>query len=231
MATVLITGANRGIGFALAQQYAAEGMQVIACCRNPANADSLKGLKESSGGRVRILPLNVADEASIATLKVTLGDEPLDILINNAGIGSGGLASTGLIDTKLWLDHTRVHTLAPILIAQTFQTNLKRSTQKKLVSISSATGSIANNRGGGYSYRASKAALNSCMRGLSRDWYNDGIIVGLFDPGWVATDMTAGQPAYISTEESARGLIARISELTLATSGSFQDYRGTRIRW
>ncbi|KRQ07453.1 hypothetical protein AOQ73_12465 [Bradyrhizobium pachyrhizi] len=154
-----------------------------------------------------------------------MGDEPIDILINNAGIGSGGLASTSRIDTELWIEQTRVHAIAPILIAQTLQSNLKCGTQRKLVSISRATRSTANNRDGGYAYGASKAALNSCTRGLSRYWYDDGIILGLFDPGWVATDMTAGQSAYISTDEAARGLMSRIAELTLATSGSFQDFR------
>ncbi|KRQ02879.1 hypothetical protein AOQ73_17375 [Bradyrhizobium pachyrhizi] len=203
---------------------------MIACCRDPAKADALKELVASSDGRVRILQLDVADETSIASLKDVLGDEPIDILINNAGIGSGGLAASS-IEPNNWMTATRVNALAPMLIAQTLRDNLKRSTEKKLVAISSATGSIANNRGGGYAYRASKAALNSGMRGLSRDWYDDGVIVGMFDPGWVATDMTAGQPAYISVEESAHGLICQIAELTPATSGIFQDYRGVRIRW
>lgn len=86
MATVLITGANRGIGLALARQYAADAAEVICCCRDPATAGDLKDLAGSSGNRVRILPLDVADEGSIASLKDALGDQPIDMLINNAGI-------------------------------------------------------------------------------------------------------------------------------------------------
>lgn len=86
MSTILITGANRGIGLALTRQYAAEGADVFACCRSPAKADDLKELAASSSDRVRITALDVADESSIASLKRTLGEQPIDILINNAGI-------------------------------------------------------------------------------------------------------------------------------------------------
>jgi len=228
MSTVLITGANRGIGLALAQQYATEGAEVLGCCRHPAKADELKALAASSSGRVRIIPLDVADESSIASLQRTLGDQPIDILINNAGIS--GL-SADRIEAEGYMTTMRVNALAPMLIAQTLYDNLRHSTQKKLVAITSIMGSTSSAAGGKYAYRASKAALNNGMRGLSRAWARDGILVALLNPGYVQTEMVKGQVAFISADECASGLIARISELTPATSGVFQDYRGVKIRW
>lgn len=228
MTTVLITGANRGIGLALARQYATDGAEVIACCRDPARADALDKLAMSSRGRVRIMPLDVADEASIASLKGALGEQPIDILINNAGIN--GL-SEDRIEPEGWMTTMRVNALGPMLIAQTLRDNLRHSSEKKLVAITSIMGSTRTAGGRRYAYRASKAALNNGMRGLSRDWAGDGILVGLLNPGWVQTEMVSGQAAYTSPEECARGLIRRIAELTPATSGVFQDYRGVVSRW
>ncbi|MET4122013.1 NAD(P)-dependent dehydrogenase (short-subunit alcohol dehydrogenase family) [Bradyrhizobium sp. JR1.5] len=233
MTTVLITGANRGIGLALAQQYAATGAKVFAACRNPAKAEELQKLATSSSGCVRVIPLDVAEKASIASLKATLGSEPIDILINNAGIN--GPRQKGLsvdqIEAESWLATMRVNAFAPMLIAQTLRDNLRRSTEKKLVAITSIMASTAAAGGGNYAYRASKAALNNGFRGLSRDWAGDGILVALLNPGWVQTDMVADQVAYISAEECARGLISRIAELAPRTSGVFQDYRGVECRW
>ncbi|MFK4380865.1 SDR family oxidoreductase [Bradyrhizobium sp. USDA 223] len=236
MTTVLITGANRGVGLALARQYVASGADVIGCCREPAKADALKDLSAGSGGRVRILPLDVTDEPSIAFLKTALGNEPIDILINNAGVLGPKDQSPDGIDAEGWMTALRVNALAPVLVALALADNLKRSREKKLVAISSDYGSIsivwpsttsARNR---YAYRASKAALNSGMRALSSDWAADGVIVGLFNPGWVQTDM-GGPTARITPEQSASGLIRRIAELTPATSGIFLDYDGKPIAW
>lgn len=231
MTTVLITGANRGIGLALTRQYAGDGAGVIACCRDPARANSLRELAESPDGRIRIMPLDVVDEDAIASLKRALGDQPIDILINNAGISVPSARSADRIDTEIWMTTLRVNALAPMLIAFALRDNLRRSNEKKLVAISSISGSTSTAGGGSYAYRASKAALNNGMRGLSRDWAADGILVGILNPGWVQTDMVDGQTAYISAEECARGLIRRIAELSPVTSGVFQDYRGVVSRW
>lgn len=228
MTKVLITGANRGLGLALAQQYANDGAEVIVCCRDPARADALKELAASFGDRVRIIELDVADESSINSLKRVLADEPIDILINNAGIN--GL-SVSQIDAEGWMATMRVNALAPMLIAQALRDNLRRGSEKKLVAIASILGSTSSAGGGKYAYRASKAALNNGMRALSRDWAGDGILVGILNPGWARTKM-GGDDGFISPEESARGLICRIAELTFSTSGVFQDYRrGVTIRW
>ncbi|MDF0498645.1 SDR family oxidoreductase [Bradyrhizobium yuanmingense] len=236
MTTVLITGANRGVGLALAREYTSSGADVIACCRDPAKADALKELERASGGRVRILPLDVTDETSIASLKTTLGDQAIDILINNAGVLGPKNQSPDGIDAEGWMSALRVNALAPVLLSLALADNLKRSREKKLVAISSDYGSVsivwppttsARNR---YAYRASKAALNSGMRALSSDWAADGVIVGLFNPGWVQTDM-GGPTARITAEQSASGLVRRIAELTAETSGCFNDYDGKPIAW
>ncbi|MCK1668940.1 SDR family oxidoreductase [Bradyrhizobium sp. 153] len=228
MAAVLVTGANRGVGLALTRQYVGDGAEVIACCRDPARAEALRDLAASSAGQVRIWQLDVADEASIASLIRSLGDRPLDILINNAAIAN---LSVNRIEAEGWMTTLRTNALAPMLIAQGLRENLRRGFEKKLVVISSNFGSTTSAGGGSYAYRASKAALNNGMRGLSRDWAHDGILVGILHPGWVRTDMGGGEVAAVSPEESARGLIQRIAELTPATSGSFRDYRGGAIRW
>lgn len=243
MTTVLITGANRGIGLVLARQYAENGAEMIVCCRDPARADALKELAASAGGRVQIMQLDVADEGSIASLSRALGDRPIDILINNAGINGTPKAQTAnCIDAEGWMKTMRVNALSPMLIAQGLRENLRRGREKKLVAITSDFGSVSidwssqTNARERYAYRASKAALNSGMRALSRDWAADGVLVGILHPGFVITDMTAAiaaaSPAgMISPEESARGLMQRIAELTPATSGAFQDYQGETIPW
>lgn len=228
MKTVLITGANRGIGLAMTRQYSSEGAEVIACCRNPAGATALQELSSVTEERVRVMALDVADEKSIRTLKTNFGTTPIDIVINNAGISD---PSGENIDPDIWLTTLRVNALGPMLIAQALHENLLCSGEKKLVAITSIMGSTTTAGAGKYAYRASKAALNNGMRALSRAWASEGILVGLLNPGWVQTDMVAGQAAWVSAEEAARGLISRISELTPNTSGVFQDYRGVVIRW
>lgn len=231
MSTVLITRANRGIGLALARQYAAEGGEVFACCRASAIVDALKQLVASSGGRVRIMQLDVVDEASIASLKRALGDQPIDILINNEEvIGS----SNERIDAEDWIATLRANALGPMLIAQALYDNLRRGSEKKLVAISSIMGSITGAGGAGasrYGYRASKAALNNGMRCLARHWAGDGILVAILDPGSVKAEQDDTEIGLISPEECASGLVRRIAELRPTTSGAFQDYRGVPIRW
>jgi NAD(P)-dependent dehydrogenase (short-subunit alcohol dehydrogenase family) len=240
MTAVLITGANRGIGLELARQYAADKADVIGCCRNPETAEALKELVSSSGGRVRIMRLDVAEEASIASLKDRLGDQPIDILINNAGIVGPEDQSADGIDAEGWMTTLRVNALAPILIALALRDNLKHGSEKKLVAISSGLGSTSTATSSGlapirYAYCSSKAALNNGMHALSRDWAADGILVGILAPGYVRTDMggaaATSHPSSISPEESASALIRRIAELTSATTGTFQNYRGETIAW
>ncbi len=226
MTTILITGTNRGIGLEFMKQYAADGTDVIACCREPAKADALKKL----GGKVRVMALDVADPQSVEALKKQLGDAPIDILINNAGVGGPREAKSGTLDMDAWLNVFRVNSIAPFMVALALKPNLKLGKDKKLVTITSVLGSTAENGGGMQPYRASKAAVNNLMHGLSKDWAKDGISIGIFHPGWVQTDM-GGSAAPVKAHDSVTGLRARIAELNAKNSGTYRDFTGKEIAW
>ena len=225
MTTILITGANRGIGLELAKQYKAEGADVIASCREPAKADALKALG------VRVMALDVGDAKSVEALRGALKDTAIDILINNAGVsGPRGAPPPHTLDMPAWLDVFKVNSIAPMLVSVALHANLMKGRDKKLVAITSILGSTAENGGGMQPYRASKAAVNNLMFGLSKDWAKDGIAIGIFHPGWVQTDM-GGKSAPVKVEDSAKGLRARIAELDATNSGSYRDYTGKEIAW
>jgi NAD(P)-dependent dehydrogenase (short-subunit alcohol dehydrogenase family) len=225
MTTILITGANRGIGLEFVKQYAAEGADIIACCREPAKAADLKAIT----GKVRVMKLDVGDAASVDALKKELGDTVLDVIINNAGVGDPP-KMPGSVDVAAWLNVFRTNSVAPALIAFALKKNLLKGRDKKFVAITSVLGSIAENGGGTYAYRASKAALNSIMHGLSKDWAKDDIAIGIFHPGWVQTDM-GGKGAPVKPADSVKGLRARIAELSMKTSGSYRDFQNREIPW
>ncbi|HEY8950017.1 MAG TPA: SDR family oxidoreductase [Rhizomicrobium sp.] len=223
MTTILITGSNRGIGLEFVKQYAADGAEVIACCREPGKASELKAVK----GKVRVMPLDVGEAASVEALKKELGDQPIDILINNAGVSSP--KGKG-VDVDAWLARFRVNSIAPALVAHAFKVNLLKGKDKKLVTITSQLGSIANDSGGFQPYSATKAAVNSLMHSLAKNWAGDGIVVGIFHPGWVQTDM-GGPSAPLNVHDSVKGLRARIAELDAKKSGTYRDYANQEIPW
>lgn len=228
MTTVLITGASRGIGLEFVRQYAAEGADVIACCRAPEKADALKTLAKSA--QVEVLPLDVTEPRSVEALKTKLAGKPIDILINNAGVSGPRSEPKGSIDFAGWVETFKTNSVAPMLVSQALRDNLKAGKLKKLITITSMMGSIAGHGGGAYAYRASKAAVNSVMHGLSREWAKHGIVVGIFHPGWVKTDM-GGSGAPVTPEESVKGLRAQIAKLGTANSGEYRDYTGQEIAW
>lgn len=228
MTTVLITGANRGIGLEFAKQYAAEGADVIACCRNPATADALNALAKAVG--LKVMALDVTSPASVAALKTALNGKPIDILINNAGVGGPRNEPQGSIDFDAWVETLKTNSIAPMLMSLALHDNLKASKLKKLVTITSMMGSIAGHGGGAYAYRASKAAVNSVMHGLSKEWAKDGIVFGIYHPGWVKTDM-GGSGAPVTPQDSVKGLRAQIAKLSAANSGAYLDFLGKEIAW
>jgi NAD(P)-dependent dehydrogenase (short-subunit alcohol dehydrogenase family) len=228
MTTVLITGANRGIGFEFVRQYSEEGADVIACCRAPDKADALQALAKAK--EIEVLPLDVTEPKSVEALKAALAGRPIDILINNAGVGGPRREPKDSIDFAGWVSTFKTNSIAPMLVAQALHGNLKAGKLKKLVTITSMMGSISGHGGGAYAYRASKAAVNSVMHGLSREWVKDGIVVGIFHPGWVRTDM-GGAGAPVSPQDSVKGLRAQIAKLGKATSGEYRDYAGHEIAW
>jgi NAD(P)-dependent dehydrogenase (short-subunit alcohol dehydrogenase family) len=237
MKTVLITGANRGIGLEFCRQYAAEGWRVVACSRDPKKSDALNKLAAQYPGLIEIHALDVADHAQIENLAQVLANEfpateTIDLLINNAGIypdaDSRGFGNT---DYAEWMQAFRINTLAPLKMAETFATQVARSKQKAIVTITSKMGSIADNgSGGGYLYRSSKVAVNMVVKSLAIDLKPAGITAVVFHPGWVRTDM-GGPNALISAEQSVSGMRQIISRLTLADTGKFFGYDGQVIPW
>jgi len=228
MTTVLITGANRGIGLEFARQYAAEGADVIACCRAPDKAEALSALAKTA--KLKVMALDVTSPKSVAALKTALAGRPIDIVINNAGVGGPRNEAKGTIDFDAWVETLKTNSVAPMLVSLALHDNLKAGKLKKLITITSMMGSIANHGGGAYAYRASKAAVNSVMHGLSKDWAKDGIAVGIYHPGWVKTDM-GGASAPVTPEESVKGLRAQIARLSATNSGTYLDYTGKEIAW
>ncbi len=225
MTTVLITGANRGIGLEMTRRYAAAGASVIATARHPETADALSKLAAESG-RVSVLPLEVANEASVAALAKAVAGKPIDILINNAGtLGSRGGWDDPAHDLKTWTEVLATNVIGPHLVSRALVPNLKLAKQGKLAIVCSHLGSSEMAAGGILPYRASKAAAINLARNLAVELKPLGIAVVAFHPGWVQTDM-GGYNAAVKVGDSAQGMIDRLAALSLATSGVFEDYSG-----
>jgi NAD(P)-dependent dehydrogenase (short-subunit alcohol dehydrogenase family) len=236
--TVLVTGANRGIGFEFAKQYAEKGWQVIATARNPGGADDLQSLAAEYPG-VSIEQLDVSDPESIDTLAEKLSGQAIDLIVNNAGIfGEFGDQMFGNLKIDLFDTFMRTNALGPLKMSEAFLPHVKASKQKKMVSITSQAGSFTLDSGdlpGMYYYKSSKAAQNMIMRNIAKDVKEYGITVGILSPGMVNT---AGElpperrfPGIIEPPESIAGMIAVIDGLSIEESGSFIRYNGEPQPW
>ena len=230
MGTILITGANRGVGFNLATLYAERGDRVIATARTPETATALADLK-SRTGRVEIIRLDATDEAATRDLAQSLGATPIDIVICNAGIMSsrGSIEDPGH-DAAEWARVLATNVTAPFLTSRHLLPHLKRAKAGKLAFISSIMGTSAQATGSVIAYRVSKAAVANLGLNLSAALKPMGVAVGIYHPGWVSTDM-GGASAPVTPKQSATGLAARIDKLSLATTGIFEDYQGTRFQF
>lgn len=240
MPTVLVTGASRGIGLEFVRQYAGDGWRVIACARSPQHATELQQLAEQSVGRVTLHALDVEDHASIDALAKALSAESIDVLINSAGtMGAGSFAREGRAFGKFgnsdfadWERVYRINVIGPMKMAEAFVDHVARSSQKKIVTLTSILGSIGRNSIGGlYAYRASKAAVNAVMRSMSIDLaVAQGIAATTMHPGWVRTDM-GGPRADIDVVTSVSGMRRVIDELTTENAGRFWMYDGSKLPW
>lgn len=231
MRTSLVVGASRGLGRGFVEQLLARGDHVLATVRSESDAEALSALP-NQGGRLEIMALDVADADSRSGFAAELSDRPIDLLIHNAGIyGTKGL-TVGELPEEEWLEVLHVNSVAPLLVAQALLPNLRAAQgPAKIAFLTSKMGSIGDNgSGGSYQYRSSKAALNAAGFSLSLDLASDGIAVVLLHPGWVATDM-GGDNAPLGVQQSVEGMLARIDETELATSGRFVDYAGESIPW
>ena len=222
--TILVTGANRGIGLELARQLTGQGHRVIGTARNPVEAKELEALG------AEVMQLDVTDAGSVAALAAGLEGRPIDILINNAGTGGqppGSLQETDFERVKLTF---HVNSIGPMRVSQALLPNLLAGEGKTIIHISSIMGSIASNGGGYYGYRASKAALNMLNSSLALELKDQGVTSVVLHPGWVQTRM-GGPSAQISVEVSVEGMLKVISGLGLEQSGHFYDYQGNELPW
>lgn len=232
MQTILITGANRGLGLEFCRQYAEAGDRVIAACRNPEKAGRLRELAASHPDTIQVETLDVAGFAQIDALSAGLADEAIDVLINNAGVyGDKSGGGFGNLDYRSWTNTLSINTQAPVKMAEAFLPQIQRSDKKLIVSLSSLMGSVADNTSGGsILYRSSKAALNAAMKCLAIDLQDKSVGVLIFHPGWVRTDM-GGPNGLIDVDESVSGMRKVIDSFSIRQSGCFVKYDGTPMPW
>ena len=230
MSTILITGANRGIGLELTRCYSARGDTVIACCRAPEHADDLHQIKEQANARIFIHQLDVTDKTSITALKAALGSMAIDILINNAGVIGPKTQTTQEMDFDGFLETLNINTVSPLRMLQAFLDPLKASAAPKAITISSVMGSFTNLATDRIAYRTSKAAVNRIMCAAAQDLKPDNIIIALIHPGWVKTDM-GGPNAHITPPQSAAGVVEVIDNLNVDDSGGFFAWDRSTIAW
>ncbi|SJM91818.1 Short-chain dehydrogenase/reductase SDR [Crenothrix polyspora] len=231
MSTVLITGANRGLGLEFCRQYAADNWTVVACCRDVSQATALQQLARQYSN-IQLETLDITDFSQIDGLSRKLSLLAIDVLINNAGVyGDEGNHRFGHLDYQAWLDTLLINTQAPVKMAETFLGHVKCSQEKLIVTVSSLMGSLADNTSGGsILYRSSKAAVNAAMKSLAIDLKKDGIGVLIFHPGWVKTDM-GGANAPTLPAESIAGMRQVIAGFSLDQSGDFVRYDGEVMPW
>ncbi len=235
--TVLITGANRGLGLAFAQKYAARGWNVIATARNPEAAADLKDLAKKTG-RVRIEKLDVTDPASVDALGARLGGAPIDLLLNNAGmLGTEPEQQLGSLDPGRFDTYMRVNAFGALLVSERLLPNVRAGRQKKIAGISAVVASFAaypRIHRGLYYYKASKVALNMIMRNLALDTEADGIAVAVLSPGVVNTygvPMAEDMRGMVDIDTSVDGMIRVLDGLDLKGSGKWYRYTGEPIAW
>lgn len=224
MPTIAITGSNRGIGLELCRQFLARGDDVIGICREATDAMTALGVEAITG-------IDVSDDGCIATLQNALGNRPIDVLINNAGIM--GREKLPELDWEGIRRQFEINSLGPLRVTAALLDNLNRDT--KIAIVTSRMGSIVDNTSGGsYGYRMSKAAVNIAGVSLARDLADRGVAVLMVHPGSVRTDLTASVMSTgqgIDVEESASGIIDRIDELTVETTGRFMHAKGEPLPW
>ncbi len=236
MSTVMITGANRGLGLEFVRQYLKEGWHVLALCRDPQKATVLRQLGKE-GSLLQVYALDVADFAAIDRLAAELDGETIDVLINNAGVSGpratdGGPSGQtfGHTNYEAWSEAFKINSQAPFKMAEAFIQQIEASEHKIIATITSKMGSIGDATTGSTIYRSSKTAVNMAMTTLAKQLAGSGVKVALLHPGWVRTDM-GGPQALIGVEESVAGMRKLIASITPAESGKFVDYAGTAIPW
>ena len=230
MINVLITGANRGLGLGFVKKYLEKNVLVLCTTRDISGSKELLECKERYPNNIEIFELDLLKENGAETLANQLNGMPIDILINNAGVGSSNQHFEA-VSSKPWLEVLKVNLIAPLIITQSLFENVKKSSAKKIYFLSSQLGSIGDNTSGGmYIYRSSKTGLNQVVKSLSVDLKPKGITVVSLHPGWVKTDM-GGPNAPVSIDKSIEGMIKVIERTDINDTGRFLNYDGTELPW
>eukprot|EP01084_Bolivina_argentea_P151630 264661_1 len=223
---VLITGANRGLGFEFVQQLLSrDNYCIIACCRNPDKADALNALAAKNKDRITISKCDVTNDKDIQELSKSLGDKPIDILLLNAGIFGNTKEPWSRDD---FLNVFNVNCVGPVMIAAALYDNVKVSKRKQIIAITSGAGSILDCGSGYYPYRVSKAAMNMGFQRFAKksEKDKDGVTTLLVNPGWVQTDM-GGKNATKSTQDSIKEMLDNvIDKYESLINGGFYTYTG-----
>jgi len=235
--TVLVTGSNRGLGLEFVRIYAGRGWQVVATCRRPDAAEELNALASSQPG-IFVEALDVTDHAAIDALSARYRNWPIDVLINNAGIGGGSENQLfGRLNYPVFDEVMAVNAIGPIKMAEAFMSQVRASETKKIITVSSSQGSIASVRSPMlYWYRASKSAVNMLMTNLAAQTKRRGVIVGLVTPGATATDFIGPRfrkaiPNIRQPADATADMVRNIDRYTIDTSGTFWNYDGDIIPW
>jgi NAD(P)-dependent dehydrogenase (short-subunit alcohol dehydrogenase family) len=221
MATYLVTGTNRGIGYEYCRQLQARGDDVIAVCRSASEELKQLGVRVEEG-------IDITSDASVTDLRDRLGDTAIDVLINNAGIVKRVTLED--LDFESIREQFEVNALGPLRVTHALLPLLKAGS--KIVLMTSRMGSIGDNTSGSsYGYRMSKVALSMAGKSLAHDLKPRGIAVAILHPGLVQTRMTNFTSGGITPEESVKGLLARIDDLTLENTGTFWHANGEELPW
>lgn len=234
--TVLITGANRGLGLEHSRQFARRGWQVLACARHPDQATELQELQQACPGKVELIPLDVSSDTAVTELVRLLDGKPIDILLNNAGTYGPLPAPEGMVyqslasmDYAIWREILEINLLAPFRLTVALAPNVRASDRRIVVMMTSDLGSITNNTlGGSHAYRTSKAGLNMLTRGIANEWRD--LVVIAMAPGWCQTDL-GGTSAPIDPVDSVREQQLVFEQLTAAHSGNCLDRFGAPVAW
>jgi NAD(P)-dependent dehydrogenase (short-subunit alcohol dehydrogenase family) len=222
--TVLITGANRGIGLEFARQYSKAGWTVIGTARHPETAAELSQVA------AKVMQLDVTDPASVERLAQDLADTAIDLLINNAGM-QPLMWTLAELDFDAYEQALAVNTMGPVRVIHALLPQLRLGKLRRIVNITTNLSSIADNRDGGfYGYRESKTALNMFTRSLAAELGPEGFICIVLHPGWVQTDL-GGPQAPLQVDESVRGMRNVIDRLAAADNGTFRTYSGEQMAW
>ncbi|NKB43012.1 MAG: SDR family NAD(P)-dependent oxidoreductase [Alphaproteobacteria bacterium] len=238
MPTLLITGANRGLGLNLLKLYDQDGWTIHACCRNPGSATDLQAVADASNDRITLHPLDVENPDTIADLKSALGDTPIDMLINMAGyLGEkaltepDGLQPFGVTDYDIMEKAYRINCIGPLRVCEALVDNVAASQKQTIVNVSSIVGSIGGDDFGNfYMYRPSKTALNAITHAMAINLKDQGITVIPFHPGFTKTDM-GGPTADIEIEDSVTGIKAVLDKVTIADTGRYLTWEGGELPW